>query len=198
MAGQAAPECQVGKRSANPTVMTAPPLGRGPGQQRPREGVRLEVQGPEPGARQPKAPGQRGHPATAPQSGALVWLCRVASARWPPALGLGGQACARSFPTCHPRAPHHTRQQCAYEGSLGSQGEAVRVWSRLVSPPKAVLGAAGGVQGQPDGSRKHSSRLSCEADNESPDLESLSQRDLSRMLTAQGTVLPNKRCKRVT
>lgn len=35
-------------------------------------------------------------------------------------------------------------------------------------------------------------------DNESPDLESLSQRDLSRMLTAQDTVLPNKRCERVT
>lgn len=47
MAGQAAPECQVGKRSANPTVMTATPLGKGPGEQRPREGVRLEVQGPD-------------------------------------------------------------------------------------------------------------------------------------------------------
>lgn len=36
------------------------------------------------------------------------------------------------------------------------------MWSRLVLPPKTVLRAAGGVQGQPDGIRKHSSRLSCE------------------------------------
>lgn len=55
------------------------------------------------------------------------------------------------------------------------------------------------VQGQPDRIRRHTTKLSCElSDNESPDLESLSQRDLSRMLTAKDTVLPNKRCKRVT
>lgn len=72
---------------------------------------------------------------------------------------------------------------------------------------QAALSSQGGpesgwlssVQGQPDRIRKHTTMLSCElSDNESPDLESLSQRDLSRMLTAQDTVLPNKRCKRVT
>lgn len=69
---------------------------------------------------------------------------------------------------------------------------------RLPFPHTPILREAIGVQGQLDQTHHQVSWKGLLTYNESPDLESLSQRDLSRMLTAQDTVLPNKRCKRIT
>lgn len=137
-------------------------------------------------------PNQRGAPYYGPQEqGSCATVQRVCSPPAPLDLGHSWQIWARSFPACLlPRTSPHMQEQCAWKvQAWGIQGEAVYG----VGCPFLC------VQGQPDRIRKHTTMLSCElSDNESPDLESLSQRDLSRMLTAQDTVLPNKRCKRVT
>lgn len=102
---------------------------------------------------------------------------------------------ARSPPASGPRAQRadlHAGAVCLDSVASGHPGAAV--YGPAVPKAVALLYA-----GTADRIRRHTTMLSCElSDNESPDLESLSQRDLSRMLTAKDTVLPNKRCKRVT
>lgn len=43
----------------------------------------------------------------------FVRLSGRPAAHLPLDLGLSGPTCARSFPACHPRASHHTLEQCA-------------------------------------------------------------------------------------
>lgn len=102
---------------------------------------------------------------------------------------LGQGSCAalqKALPACRLRAP-------LWAGGPQRQAS-VGCWP-VPCPPQGAQKAAGFCVFP--GSAPPCCPGSC-LDNESPDLESLSQRDLSRMLTAQDTVLPNKRCERVT
>lgn len=193
---------RVCKRSAERTAMTAAPLGWGPGLQRPREGLRRQAREERKRAGAGGGGGRGGGKwLGAPQS---TWTEKAPQPR-PSGAGklVPGPGARRATPgQALPGLPPQ---------SFPSGAGAVCLVGVALEPKGRPCGEEAGLApgGSPDGGRLCSGAagwsqethqpLSCElSDNESPDLESLSQRDLSRMLTAQDTVLPNKRCKRVT
>lgn len=145
-------------------------FGPGAGQQRPWEGLRQEA--PEEselgGFQKPCSPS--GTPRMLP---------------WP--SGTGKLCCSAEGPSRLPAQSSPLGRWTPRQASVGCRP--------VPCPPQGAQKAAGFCVFP--GSAPPCCPGSC-LDNESPDLESLSQRDLSRMLTAQDTVLPNKRCERVT